>query len=135
MKKISLYILLITIGLVIGGGISWVYSYYPERPYVKDKISIEDILRYSNTTIAENNFSCEGDTKLNVGAVTASIIELNNLNKRNSLTFGCYQNICTLMVSNCLPWKSQECGNRILKLETNEEDQILPSTFSCIDVP
>lgn len=135
MNNIPTHILLVLIGGLIGGSISWVLSYYPGFSYVQDKINIEEILKHSNTPITNNNFSCEGETKSNVGSVIGSIIELNNLNKRNMLSFGCYQNICTFMVTNCLPWQSQECGNRILKVNLDEKNKILPDSFSCIDIP
>jgi len=61
MKKIILYVFLILTGAVFGAGTSWVLSYYPRAPYVKDKVSVEDVLKFSNVAITENNFSCEGE--------------------------------------------------------------------------
>jgi len=119
----------------MGGSISWLYSWYPVHSFTRDRVSIEDVLKYSSTPITEANFSCEGDTAHNVGAVIASMMELNNTYKRNMLSFGCYQNICTLMLSSCMPWQWEECGNRILKFEIDDSSQIQTSTFSCIDIP
>lgn len=135
MRQISIYALLVFIGAIIGGGVTWVFSYYPNYDYREDSIKIEDILKYSNVIITKDNFSCEGEINSNVGAVVGSIFESNRSNKRNRLTFGCYQNNCTLMVTNCMPSQSHECGNRILKFYLNEANVIQPDTFSCIDIP
>lgn len=135
MKKTLIYAALILLGVIIGGSISWFLSYYPSYDYNHDKITIEDILKHSNVTMTKNNFACEGELKQNVASVIGSILELNNLNKRNMLSFGCFQNICTIMVSNCMPWQSQECGSRILKVYINKKNEIQPDTFSCIDIP
>jgi hypothetical protein len=110
-------------------------SYYPPIEQSPQKITIEDILRYSDTIITEDNYSCEGDRKETVGDVVASIIEFNSSYKRNMLTHGCYGEACTLSVTNCMPWQDQECGSRILKFTISSNNEILESTFTCIDMP
>ena len=135
MKRLATYILLLATGIAIGATVSWVNSWYPDRSYVRDKITLGDVLKYSNVLISDDNFSCEGDVKHDVGSVTGSIIELNNLHKRNMLSFGCYQNICTLSVSSCMPWQDQECGNRILKFDINAANEIDTASFTCLDIP
>lgn len=134
MKRLY-YILTLTAAALVGGTISWFYSYFPQADFEQDKINIEDILEYSNVTISEGNFSCGVDVENNVGSVVGSIVELNSLNKRNMLTFGCFENTCSIMVTNCMPWKSQECGNRILKLNINQNNKIITESFTCIDMP
>ena len=129
------YIVLIGIGAIIGGSVMWISSYYPKSEYVDDKISIADILGHSRIAISKSNFSCQGTVDANVGSVVGSIIELNSVNKRNMLSFGCFQNICTLVVASCAPWQNEECGSRFLKFEIDDANKIQSDTFSCIDIP
>ncbi len=135
MKNLLFYSSIIIVSFFFGSMISWSYSYYPHLNYIQDKIKIEDILKYSNTSISKDNFACEGKVKYNVGSVVGSIIELNNLNKRNMLTFGCFENTCTIMVTNCMPWINQECGSRILKFNIDNKNKIISTSFNCIDMP
>ena len=135
MKKIFFNILLVALGVLIGACFMWVNSYYPPLKYTKDKVGLQNILKYSSTIMTKDNYSCEGETKETVGDVVASIIEINNRYKRNMLSQGCYNDTCTLSVTNCMPWQNQECGSRILRFNINKENVIKESTFTCIDMP
>jgi hypothetical protein len=135
MKGIILGVSLVVIGALIGSSVTWVMSYYPPLGKSQEKIAIEDILKYSSTVIAEQNYSCDGDIKETVGDVVASIIEFNSAYKRNMLTLGCYGETCALSVTNCMPWQDQECGSRILKFNIDGSNEILENTFTCIDMP
>jgi hypothetical protein len=135
MKGTLVNILLLGFGVLIGSGVTWVASYYPLLEKPQDKIELGEVLKYSNTIITKDNYSCEGEIQETVGDVVASIIDLNSQHKRNNLSFGCYGDTCALAVSNCMPWQNQECGNRILRFNIDSNDEILESTFTCIDMP
>ncbi len=135
MKKLLFSILLLVVGASFGAIIMWVNSYYPPAPYSQDAAAFANILKHSNVSISDDNYSCEGKPVTTVGAVFGSIIEFNNLYKRNMLSYGCINNTCALSVSSCMPWQSQECGSRILKFEIDENNVIQTNTFACIDMP
>jgi hypothetical protein len=135
MKKYFIYISLVIISAAAGSLITWVNSFGITSAQIEEKVSLEVLLEHSNTVITDSNYSCEGKAVKTVGAVAASIIELNGLYKRNRLSYGCFDNTCVLSVSSCMPWQSLECGSRILKFEIEEDNVIQKHTFTCIDMP
>ena len=42
---------------------------------------------------------------------------------------------CWISVNECNLWQDTECSVRILRFDLDEEDQILPDSFVCLDVP
>lgn len=125
----------ISLGCLIGGGIIWVNS-YSENVLITDQHELlEAIFSNSETIITDANYSCEGKPVRTVGAVVASLLELNTTRKRNVLSYGCYESVCTMSVSNCKPWQESECGSRFLKFNINKKGNIDATTFSCFDMP
>jgi len=135
MKKFLIYSLFAVAGTSLGSLITWINSHSNVESFEESTILLESVLAHSNTKITEDNYACEGKPVKTVGAVFASIIELNNLYKRNMLSYGCINRTCALSVSSCKPWQDQECGNRILKFDLNEKNEIETNTFTCIDMP
>lgn len=135
MKKFIFNSILVMLGMLIGSGVAWVYSYYPPLDNLENKVGIDDVLKFSGSLISRDNYSCEGKIKNTVGDVVASIIDLNSSYKRNMLSQDCYKDTCAISVTNCMPWQSQECGSRILKFNIDGNNEILENTFSCIDLP
>ncbi|MCP4180187.1 MAG: hypothetical protein GY756_20680 [bacterium] len=136
MKRFIIYLLILFVGILIGSSYIWISTYSDTSGnYSENKIELEEVLKYSNTQIKDDNFSCEGETAKTVGAVVGSIYNMNNHNIRNMVSFGCYNNTCSLSISDCKPWQSQECGSRHLVFEINNEKEIDSTTFKCFDVP
>ncbi len=135
MKSFISYSLVLIVGLLIGGTIMWVSTYFDNPKKSKPPIVLEEVLKYSNTHIESKNFSCEGKIQKTVGAVIGSIYDFNNHNTRNMVSFGCFEKTCVLSISDCKPWQSQECGSRLLRFEINADNEIDPTSFTCIDVP
>ena len=99
------------------------------------EIKLADVLSYSRIAITDENNACEGIEKPNVGDVVGSIIEWNSLYKRNMTSYGCGDDYCVLDVTNCMPWQSTDCGQRILFFKINTQNQIDTTSFKCIDMP
>ena len=135
MKKYIFIVVSFLFGIVVGGGVFWISSHKSERTYSNKKIGYEQLLKHSDVKISKNNFHCENYVGRDVAAIFGSILEFNDNSIRNKLTLQCWGAECALMVSSCLPWQSQECGQRALKFELNKKNEIIPSTFKCFDIP
>ncbi len=135
MRRYILYFFILVLGGVVGGFVHWGSTYLSVASHVSTPVTMEQLLEHTSQPITPDNFSCEGDVKPFVGSVIGSIYEANNHNVRNRVTYSCEVQICTLSVTNCAPWQSQECGSRILYFESSETGMIRTNTFKCIDVP
>jgi hypothetical protein len=135
MKLFISHLLVLIVGLFMGGTYMWMSSYLDRSIENKTPITLEEVLKYSNTHIEDEHFSCEGEIGETVGAVIGSIYDFNNQNVRNMVSFGCYDSSCVLSISNCKPWQSQECGSRLLRFEINTNKEIDTASFACLDVP
>ncbi len=135
MKRFFIYLIILFVGILIGSSYVWISSYSDTSGNYENTIELEKVLKYSNTQIKDNNFSCEGETGRTVGAVIGSIYDINNHNIRNMVSLSCFNNTCVVSISNCKPWQSQECGSRHLTFEIDNEKEIDSTTFKCIDVP
>jgi len=135
MKRTALVITVFLLGTATGLFSAWVCSYRESPPAAEQQPLLENVVRYASTEIAAENYACEGRPVTTVGAVIASLLEINNTTSRNRLSYGCYNEVCTLSVSSCKPWQDQECSTRFLKFERDSQQQILPDSFSCLDMP
>ncbi len=135
MKIIIGKISILFLGIAIGWLCSWVYSYFPSHNESNLDVNLDDIFKFSNTIIESHNYSCEGDDNRIVGAVLGSIFQSNIDNTRNTVSLDCFENKCGLIFNYCKPWQSQECGSRILRFDLNNDDEIIPESFVCIDLP
>ena len=135
MKIIITRTVLVLIGIVIGWYCSWVYSYLPKASEVEVYIDFEEIFKYSNVEITNENNSCNGNNSKTVGEVLGSIFQPNMGNKRNKVSLLCYENKCGLYYNYCMPWQSQECGSRILRFDLDENKKIITKSFVCVDAP
>jgi hypothetical protein len=135
MRLSIIFLFAAAFGGLIGGGIVWINSHGDYEALTDQSEFIESILSNSEIIISKENNSCEGKPVKTVGAVVASLLESNRAHKRNTLTYGCYESVCTMSVSNCKPWQESECGSRFLKFNVNKQGVIDVSTFSCFDMP
>lgn len=135
MKKLFITLFLLAVGAAIGSAATWTNSYKIKAATFEEEVSIEKLLAHSTIEITDSNYACEGKPLKTVGAVVASIIEYNNLSTRNRLSYGCVNNTCSLSISSCKPWQLEECGDRILKFDINDQNGIKLHTFACIDMP
>lgn len=61
------------------------FGFHPICPVQKkNQIRLEKLLKHSNLPIKENNFSCEGGTEKNVGAVIGSMYDVNSQNVKKT---------------------------------------------------
>lgn len=131
-------------GMLVGGLAVWAGTFansnsqaveYPKQVQAK----ISHLVRYANTPIKPENFHCEGipqeTNKPTVGNVLASLVTSNLTTIRNRQSFECFDNTCSLSISDCKPWQSGECSQRFLKYELDAQNRIRATSFSCIDVP
>jgi len=131
-------------GMLVGGLAVWAGTFahsnsqaveYPEQTQAQ----ISHLVRYTNTPIKAENFSCSSVTqagiKPTVGNVLASMLSSNLTTIRNRQSFDCFENTCALSITDCKPWQASECSTRFLKYEVNEKQRINPLSFNCIDVP
>ncbi len=133
-KKIGcLVILALCIGL--GIGIEWIHSYHEIQNTSDKSQMLERVLTHANIQISEENNSCDGKPVRTVGAVIASIIEFNSRHSKNMVSYGCYNETCTISYTDCKPWQSSECSSRFLKFQLNETGNIKTNSFSCFDIP
>ncbi|MGH1441426.1 MAG: hypothetical protein ACRBBR_15025 [Cellvibrionaceae bacterium] len=135
MKNKLIVLLALILGAVIGAGVVWVKSYNTSLELPDQQILLEGILDHSAIVIAEEHYACEGKPLKTVGAVVASLIESNKRHTRNVLSYGCYNSVCTMSVTDCKPWQSSECGSRFLRFDLNVNGNIDEKSFSCFDMP
>ena len=135
MRKKIIYLLILILGIALGALFTWMNTYTKISGLSDDQELLEKTLAYSNTPISDENNSCEGQPVNTVGAAVASLLELNTINSRNMLTYGCFNDTCSMSISMCTPWKDFECSSRFLKFNIDDDNQILPSTFMCFDMP
>lgn len=131
-------------GMLVGGLVVWAGTFaYSNSSAVENPQKIQkqlsQLIRYANIPMPPENFSCEFSgvigLKPTVGNVVASIISSNLTTMRNRQSFGCFENTCSLSISNCQPWQSNECSERFLRYEIDKQGVINPKTFACFDVP
>ena len=130
----TLYPVIFISGILLGCCLSYMYFYDGSKQYSDTEI-LEEIFKYSDSSISDDNNACYGESLKTVGAVVASLLELNAINKVNMLVYGCYEDTCTMSASECPPWKDSECSSRFLKFNIDSKNQINPDTFACIDMP
>ena len=130
-----LFLLVFVIGMTLGITACYVYFYKNTYQHSESNELVEKILHYANSPISDDNYACEGKPVKTVGSAVASLIELNTLNKVNSLVSGCFEDTCTMSVSDCSPWEGSECSTRFLKVNLDSNHQIKPNTFTCFDIP
>ena len=130
-----IYVLILIVGIALGSLFTWINTYTEIQNSHDDQELLEKILAYSNTSISDENNSCEGQPVTTVGAAVASLLELNKVNKRNMLTYGCFSDTCSMSITMCKPWKDFECSSRFLKFNIDADKKILPSTVMCFDMP
>lgn len=135
MKKYLVSILFLVVGILIGVSSVWYVSYLPAENRQESFISFTSLLSYSNISISDSNFLCEEAVGKTVSAIVGYMLEYNQRYSRNRLSYQCNNNLCELSVSNCTPWKFNECGATILEFTLDSEKKIKTDSFMCINVP
>ena len=144
MKLYLKIIISIQIGMLVGGLAVWAgTSVYSNSAVVENSEKIQRqlsrLIRYANAPIKAENFSCDfvalAGLKPTVGNVLALMMSSNLTTIQNRQSFDCFENTCSLSISDCEPGQSSECSQRFLKYEVDNQQKIKPTTFSCIDVP
>ena len=134
----------VQVGVLIGGLAVWAGTYSNSNDLITasaQPISEQLALLqcYSHMPIQAEYFNCSDihltGLKPTVGDVLASIMSSNLTSVRNRQSFECIDNVCSLSVTDCKPWQSSECSTRFLKYEIDQNQQIKPDSFNCIDVP
>ncbi|HDY7997967.1 TPA: hypothetical protein ACGUON_004565 [Vibrio vulnificus] len=134
-KKLLIYLVFFVVGVTFGVLLTYVHFYENLQQGSDTHELMERVLEYSNVPISADNYACEGKPLRTVGSVVASLLEFNKINKVNTLTYGCFSDSCTISVSSCQPWRDSECSSRFLKFNIENNNEINPDTFSCIDMP
>ncbi len=129
------YLMILVIGIGIGISVTYFQFHSNSMKYLDNNQLLERVFVYSNTLISDDNYACEGKRANTVGSVIASLLALNEINKVNMLTYGCFSDTCSVSVSSCQPWQDQECSTRYLKFNLDNDNKIKPNTFSCLDMP
>jgi hypothetical protein len=133
--KKTIYLIILVFGLMVGTALSWVYFYTHSQANSDNQQLLENLLQYANTAITNDNYACTGKPVKTVGATIASLLELNSTSKINSLSYGCFKETCTVSVTSCAPWQTNECSSRFLTFTIDGSNNIQPNTFSCFDLP
>ncbi len=123
------------LGVSVGGAGVWLY-YVSDKPSSVDQSQfLEQLLAHAEVEILGEHYGCEGKPVKTVGAVVSSLLEFNAASRSNQLSYGCYQNTCSMSFSHCKPWQGEECSSRFLTFELNEIGAINPASFRCFDLP
>lgn len=134
----------VQVGVLTGGLAVWAGSYSDSSDLIVERAEpVSEQLAllqcYSHMPIQTENFNCSDihliGLKPTVGDVLASMMSSNLTSVRNRQSFECIDNVCSLSISDCKPWQSSECSTRVLKYEIDQDQQIKPDSFHCIDVP
>ena len=94
MKRTTLNIIIILLGATAGLFSAWVCSYHQIPTAADQQRLLENVMRYASTEIAAENYACEGSPVTTVGAVIASLLEMNNTASRNRLRSLCTKGPC-----------------------------------------
>ncbi len=135
LKRLLIYLVFFVVGVTFGVLLTYVHFYENLQHGSDTHELMERVLEYSNVPISADNYACEGTPLRTVGSVVASLLEFNKINKVNMLTYRCFSDSCTISVSSCQPWRDSECSSRFLKFNIENNNEINPDTFSCIDMP
>lgn len=135
MGKYLTGILLFVIGVLCGATGNFIAFHTGVNKREDATTLFSQILPYSDYEIKGDNYSCEGESSRKVGDIVSSIIGASLTRKVNSLSAGCGDGVCSVVLSNCLPWQSSECGSRMLVVNQSISGEVLPSTFKCLDIP
>lgn len=135
MQKKIVYLFIFCLGMAAGATLFWIHSYSTKTRVNHQAPTIGDILAHANTPISPAHNACEGKPVNTVGDVVASLLEQNTLDSHNRLNYGCYDNTCTVSVSDCKPWQQQECGSRFLTFQRDNQKNIDSQSFNCFDMP
>ena len=131
-------------GMLLGGIAVWCGTFSNTSGFSVEKSEniqrkISDLVRYANTPIAIDKFSCDSliqsGMRPTVGNVLASMMSSNLTTIRNRQQFDCFENTCSLSISDCKFWHGSECNQRFLQYQINEQKRVQPATFSCFDIP
>lgn len=135
MRNSVVLILGLIVGIAVGAGAGWVTLYLPADREIGEEEVLKKLLEHSTVEISPDNNVCEGEPLKTVGDAMASLIAMNAKTVRNRLSYGCYNGVCTVSVSECLPWEESECSTRFLKVDLDSEGSIDASSFTCFDMP
>lgn len=133
--RIFLILLALIFTFFIGAAVNWMHSYALNNDHPFDDQLFSKVLGHSTVPIPDENYSCEGDRKDTVAEVVASILAQNAFYTRNRMSLGCYDLECAFSINHCPPWKSSECGSRILRFTLDDSRDVKPDSFICLDVP
>lgn len=137
MKKIFIYFLCLTIGVLLGYFISQKRlfnraSNFPPASHLKS------ILQISNEKLAPDNIHCEGS--YHTVADVLSVIFSEGF--RDFLGYECYssekngEKDCQISISNCHFYQEDSCGSLIFLFSMDEKTQrINPVSLGCLQVP
>ena len=135
MRIIAIISLPLLLGALAGGGAVWVNTYTTGKNVSVQHQFLENVLNHSAVKITDDNYSCYGEQSKTVAGVIASLLEINNRNERNFLSYGCYNLVCSMSISDCKPWQASECSSRFLKFDLNKMGKIDVGSFTCFDMP
>ncbi|WP_421196971.1 hypothetical protein [Aeromonas enteropelogenes] len=135
MEKFLVGTLLIILGVLCGA-----YGYYIaiqfQVDYNNDASKLfSKVLAYSDNEISEDNYNCESGSNRKVGKVFASLVGASLSHRINPLSAGCTDGVCSIVITNCKPWQTSECGSRMLVFKQQANGSIVPSSFKCLDIP
>lgn len=135
MRNSIVLILGLVMGIAVGAVAAWVTSYLPVDRENGEEDVLKKLLAHSSVEISPDNNACEGEPLKTVGDAMASLIAMNATTVRNRLSYGCYNSVCTVSVSECKPWEESECSTRFLKVDLDSDGSIDASSFACFDMP
>ena len=129
-KGISILI----IGFVVGVGSTWFWFHLSGSSYTLSAENLRRVLNYTNVEILKENFQCEGAGET-VGDVISDIISCGASRLVNPINSSCNEGKCAYVVSNCYPWQSDSCGLIMLSFVLENNKEIDPHSFKCLEVP
>lgn len=77
----------------------------------------------------------QSNGEVTVAGVVASLVEMNSSRDVNGLSYGCFENSCSLAYDGCPPWRESECSSRFLRFDLSDSGEIEISSISCFNVP
>ncbi|RKF17972.1 hypothetical protein DBZ36_12045 [Alginatibacterium sediminis] len=113
----------------------YIYINVPDADGHAARHIVTEIGRNLEQEISEDNYSCGLYEQQTVGSVLSDMLSSSIAHKLNPLSAGCFETTCSLSVSYCRPWQTQECNQTFLIYQRDQNDDAILGSFKCIDLP
>ncbi len=134
MKSIGL-ILISAVSLFLGILGTWIYFHIQSGNPSFSKSDLHELLANVSVEIPDNAFSCDLTEKTIAAVLVGRDFIHFNSGRISNTEFNCDTTECRLVVSNCKPWQSSDCGQTFLRYKIDSQRKMIAASLECLDTP